>query len=47
MKYARHGHSCCGLGENYVIVTGSRKDVQKAQFKAEAYNTEENRWYEM
>jgi hypothetical protein len=26
MKYARHGHSACSLGEKFIIVTGSRKE---------------------
>lgn len=42
MKYARHGHSCCSIGENYIVVTGSRKDVAKAQFKTEVFNCELN-----
>jgi hypothetical protein len=47
MKYPRHGHSCCSLGENFIVVTGSRKDVQKANIRTEVFNTDENKWYEM
>jgi hypothetical protein len=47
MKYARHGHSCCGLGENYIIVTGSRKDVDRAPFRTELYDTRSDRWVEL
>lgn len=38
-KYARHGHSCCSLGENYIVVTGSRKDIDRAPHRTEIYNT--------
>lgn len=44
MTYARHGHSCCSLGENYVIVTGSRKDIDSACKQTELYNTVTNKW---
>jgi hypothetical protein len=47
MKYPRHGHSCCSLGENFIVVTGSRKDVQKANVRTEVFNTDENKWYEI
>lgn len=30
MKYPRHGHSCCSFGENFIVVTGSRKDIDRA-----------------
>lgn len=26
MKYPRHGHSACWLGDRFIIVTGSRKE---------------------
>ena len=26
MKYPRHGHSACSMGEKFIIVTGSRKE---------------------
>ena len=44
MKFPRHGHSCCSLGENFIVVTGSRKDHDKAPVRTEVYNTEVNRW---
>ena len=47
MKYARHGHSCCSLGENFIIVTGSRKDTDKAPNRTEVFNTNQNRWVEL
>jgi hypothetical protein len=47
MKYARHGHSCCGLQENFIVVTGSRKDIDKAHFRTELYNTSTDKWIEL
>jgi hypothetical protein len=47
MKFARHGHSCCSLGENYIVVTGSRKDVDRAPWRTEIYNTVTNKWTEL
>lgn len=47
MAYPRHGHSCSALGENYIVVTGSRKDISKAPFKTEVYSINEDRWMEM
>ncbi len=44
MKYARHGHSCCSFGENLIVVTGSRKETEKAPCKTELYNTNNNKW---
>jgi len=47
MKYARHGHSACSLGEYYVIVTGSRKEVDRAPFRTELYDVRSDRWTEL
>jgi hypothetical protein len=47
MKYARHGHSCCSLGEYHVVVTGSRKDVDRAPFRTEVYDTRYDKWTEL
>lgn len=47
MKYARHGHSCCSLGEYFVIATGSRKDVDRAPFRTEVYDVRSDRWTEL
>jgi hypothetical protein len=47
MKYPRHGHSCCSFGENFIVVTGSRKDIDRAQFRTELYNTTTNKWIEL
>lgn len=47
MKFARHGHSCCSLGEKFIVVTGSRKDTDRAPYRTELYNTETNKWIEL
>jgi hypothetical protein len=38
MKYARHGHSACSFGKNFIIVTGSRKDQDGADKAVEMYD---------
>ena len=30
MRFARHGHSCCSVANRYIIVSGSRKEVNSA-----------------
>ena len=30
MRFARHGHSCCAVANRYIIVSGSRKEVNSA-----------------
>jgi hypothetical protein len=35
------------MGENYIFVTGSRKDVQKAPFRTEMFSINENKWMEL
>lgn len=47
MKYPRHGHSCCSFGENLIVVTGSRKDIDKAPFRTELFNSTTNKWIEL
>ena len=27
MKYARHGHSVCAIADRYIMVSGSRKEI--------------------
>lgn len=44
MQFARHGHSCCSIGENHIVVTGSRKDIDGACKKTELYNAVSDRW---
>jgi len=47
MKYPRHGHACCSVGENFIVVTGSRKDVQRAPFRTELFSINDNKWFEL
>jgi len=44
MSFARHGHSCCSIGENHVVVTGSRKDIDGACTQTEMYNVQTDKW---
>ena len=47
MSFARHGHACCSIGENFIAVTGSRKDIDNASRQSELYNTVTNKWQTM
>lgn len=47
MKFPRHGHSCCTMGESHIFVTGSRKDVDKASSRCEVYDTRSDTWVEL
>lgn len=47
MKFPRHGHSCCTMGENYIFVTGSRKDVDKSSSRCEVYDCRSDNWVEL
>jgi hypothetical protein len=47
MKYARHGHSACALGEKFIVVTGSRKENEDAHLKAECYNLDIDIWFDL
>ena len=47
MKYARHGHSCCQVGNRYILVSGSRKEVSGAANRVELFDTEINDWMEL
>jgi len=47
MKYQRHGHSACSLGDKFVVVTGSRKEVEHAENKAECYNADIDIWFDL
>ena len=46
MKYPRHGHSACSLGEKFIVVTGSRKETEQAHLKAECYNVDIDIWFD-
>ncbi len=46
MKFARHGHSVCGFADRYLVVTGSRKEINRAPFRTEIYDTVDDQWLE-
>jgi hypothetical protein len=47
MRYARHGHSCCAIANRYIIVSGSRKEVNMAAQRVEIYDTVIDEWMEL
>lgn len=47
MKYPRHGHSACWLNDKFIIVTGSRKETDQAQIRAECYNVNLDMWFDL
>lgn len=47
MSYARHGHSCCTINDRYIIVSGSRKEVNNAANRVELYDTNIDDWIEL
>ena len=47
MKYPRHGHSACSVGDKFIVVTGSRKENEQAQVKAECYNVDIDLWFDL
>lgn len=47
MKYPRHGHSACAIGDTHILVTGSRKDIHRSSQQCELYNLATNKWADM
>lgn len=47
MQYARHGHSCVGIADTYIMVSGSRKEVSQASHKVELYDSNQDEWIEL
>ena len=47
MRYARHGHSCCQIMDRYIVVSGSRKEVNNAANRVEMYDTHLDEWIEL
>lgn len=47
MKAPRHGHAACPFIGRYVVVTGSRKDIDNAARKSEIYDTVNNTWTDL
>ena len=44
MSAPRHGHAACSFMGKYILVTGSRKDVDHSARKTEIYDTDANTW---
>ena len=47
MKFARHGHSVCTIGGRYILVSGSRKEVNQAANRVELYDIQIDEWVEL
>lgn len=47
LKYPRHGHTACSLGDKFIVVTGSRKENDQAHIKCEQYNVDLDLWFEI
>ena len=47
MRYARHGHSVCQIMDRYIIVSGSRKEVNGAAQRVECYDTQIDEWMDL
>jgi hypothetical protein len=47
MSYARHGHSCIGIADTYIMVSGSRKEVSQASQRVELFDSNQNEWMEL
>ena len=47
MKAPRHGHAACSFMGKYILVSGSRKDVDFSARKTEIYDTTANNWVDL
>jgi hypothetical protein len=47
MSYPRHGHSCCQVLDRYIIVSGSRKELDQAGSRVELYDIQIDDWIQM
>ena len=47
LRFPRHGHSVCPLGDKFIICTGSRKEIDSAQSKCEQYNINLDLWFDI
>lgn len=47
LKYGRHGHSVCAVGNKYLVVTGSRCEDDKAYERCEQYNIDMDLWFDL
>ena len=47
MRAPRHGHAACSFMGKYILVTGSRKDLDSSSKKVEIYDTDNNNWTDL
>jgi len=47
MQFARHGHSVCNIADHYIMVSGSRKEVDNSSQRVELYDSHQDAWIEM
>ena len=47
MVYPRHGHSVCAVSDAFMVVTGTRKDQNRAAHRVEMFDIENNKWIEL
>ena len=47
LVYPRHGHSVCAISDAFMVVTGTRKDVNRSAHRVEMFDLENNKWSEM
>jgi hypothetical protein len=47
LVYPRHGHSVCAISDSFMVVTGTRKDVNRSAHRVEMYDIEHNKWSEL
>ena len=47
LKYGRHGHSICAIGDKFLVVTGSRCEDDRAFERCEQYSISLDVWYDL
>lgn len=47
LKYPRHGHAVCCLRDKFLVVTGSRVDINNASSATEQYNVDLDIWFDL
>jgi len=47
MRAPRHGHATCSFMGKYLLVSGSRKDVEFSARKTEIFDTQANSWTDL
>ena len=47
MRAPRHGHAACSFMSKYILVSGSRKDVEASARKTEIFDSDNNVWIDL